>query len=107
MDCVPGVRAGDRLVVKVLADVADPAWRGEIQPHQLEDRAYLLTDIFLGVVRFWIIEEARTRRVETPSSHAGVFGFLYTVAKGLASEGRTVVPDSVGNQLTLHVAGEE
>lgn len=97
-----------RLHITAFARLSDPAWRGDVEPHMLDDRAHLFTDIFLGVIRFSVIRGAHGTEVETRSGNTGIFGCLYMVAEGVAShDGRTVVPDYRGNELLLQVDGHE
>jgi len=75
------------------AAVSDRSWRGELSDVQLADRAYALTDLFLGQITYF---DPETRRIYGPGSHrVPILGHLFALGEVLV-KGRS---ESIGTHV--------
>lgn len=101
MERVPGVGVG-RLRIVVLADTSDPVWSGPVPVAYLDDEAHLYRDLFLGVVRFTVVDGPKSTRIETASTRTAVFGCIEQIVAALEGpNGSTEIPNYLGSQLVL------
>lgn len=89
----------------VLASVSDRSWRGRLLPQQLEDEAYLFTDIFTGVITFRWFDGEDSRAFRNPFGPTGVFGALKGMIGAVDGRDPSTVDSYLGADLSFTPRG--